>query len=106
MLLAVGEAVNNAITHGSASRQDPTVTIESLREPDVLLFCVSDSGRWTRDSVQSRRAGRGGLGLSIIHDLTRDVDIRRNRLGTNVIMRSVASSARVSKLPSMGMPSV
>jgi len=80
------------------------VTIEASREPDGILFCVSDSGRWTRDTAQSRRTGPGGLGLTIIHDLMHDVEIRRSRLGTNVVMRHATSGTRVSKPPRVGMP--
>lgn len=86
VLLAVGEAVNNAIEH--ASLQDPRrfVGIEAFADAERIAVSVTDSGRWIKDSASSRRNETRGRGLTLIHGLSDDVQTLRGPLGTRVTM--------------------
>ncbi len=86
VLLAVGEAVNNAVEH--ASGQDPRrfVAIEAFAGERRIEISVTDSGRWSKDSAVSRHASDRGRGLSLIHGLSLGVDTVRGPLGTRVTM--------------------
>ncbi|MGY2063826.1 ATP-binding protein, partial [Nocardia gipuzkoensis] len=56
ILLAVGEAVTNAIEHGARSDPRDTVSLEAFRHTDHLIAVVSDTGRWSHDSSASHRS--------------------------------------------------
>jgi len=86
VLLGVGEALMNAIEHGSGHDHKRTVWLEVFAHKDRILASVSDSGRWTADSAASRRESSRGHGLTLIHGLTEDVDTTRTILGTRVMM--------------------
>ena len=83
ILLAAGEALANAIEHGSGSNPDRIVGIEAFACADGVTVTVSDSGRWVKDSAASRSAGRG-QGLTLIHGLADSVRTVRGPLGTSV----------------------
>ncbi len=86
LLLAAGEAVNNAIEH--ASHRDPRryVALEAFADRDRIVLSVTDSGRWSKDSAASRRGDGRGWGLALIHGLSHSVDTTRGPLGTSVTM--------------------
>ena len=44
ILIAVTEAVNNAITHGNHSNPDKSVTIAYSIDPNSITFSISDEG--------------------------------------------------------------
>lgn len=86
ILASVGEALNNAIEHGSGLDENRTVGIEAFASEQAISVTVSDSGRWSKDSAASSRAsGRGG-GLRLIHGLSDRVQTARSMLGTRVTM--------------------
>jgi signal transduction histidine kinase/serine phosphatase RsbU (regulator of sigma subunit)/CheY-like chemotaxis protein len=86
VLLGVGEALINAIEHGSTRDSGNVVWLEIFAQEDRILASVSDSGRWITDSAASRRASSRGLGLTLIHGLSDDVKTVRTLLGTRVTM--------------------
>jgi anti-sigma regulatory factor (Ser/Thr protein kinase) len=87
ILLATGEAVTNAIEHGSHSEPRKTVTVEAFLRDDTVAVTVSDSGRWVGDSSASLRNKRRGRGLTLIGGLADGVDTVRSSGGTRVTLR-------------------
>ncbi len=86
LLLAAGEAVNNAIEHASARDPRRFVAIEAFADARRVEVSVTDAGRWSKDSTVSRRTDERGRGLSLIHGLSDQVDTVRGPLGTRVTM--------------------
>lgn len=87
ILLATGEAVTNAIEHGSRCESRLTVTIEAFHSHGTVSVTVSDSGCWTGDSSASQRSRRRGRGLTMISRLADQVDTIRTANGTRVTLR-------------------
>ncbi|WP_406817280.1 ATP-binding protein [Mycobacterium sp. M23085] len=87
ILLATGEAVTNAIEHGSRSDSRRTVSIEGFLHQDAVVITVSDTGQWIGDSSASLRNRRRGRGLTLMSGLADDVDTRRTPAGTRVTLR-------------------
>jgi signal transduction histidine kinase/serine phosphatase RsbU (regulator of sigma subunit)/FixJ family two-component response regulator len=85
ILLAAGEALANAIEHGSGSDPDRIVGIEAFADAGAITVTVSDSGRWAKDSAASRSVGRG-QGLTVIHGLAGNVRTVRGPHGTRVTL--------------------
>ena len=86
VLLAVGEAVANAVEHGSRSDGQHVVAVEVSLHEGTLLASISDNGRWPHDSTRGPALGRG-RGFTIMKALMDEVTVRRERLGTTVLMR-------------------
>lgn len=87
ILLATGEAVTNAIEHGSGCDPARTVAVEAFLRGTGLAVTVSDSGRWSLDSAASQRSNRRGRGLTLINALADQVDTVRATRGTCVTLR-------------------
>jgi signal transduction histidine kinase/FixJ family two-component response regulator len=84
ILLCAGEALANAIEHGSDRDADRTVTIEAFAAAGQVSVTVSDSSsQWAKNTVNNRSAGRG-RGLTLIHGLADQVQITRTIRGTRV----------------------
>jgi signal transduction histidine kinase/DNA-binding response OmpR family regulator len=83
IVLSAGEALANAIEHGSGGNPDRVVGIEAFAEPGAVTVTISDSGAWAKDSAASRGAGRG-RGLTLIHGLADEVQTVRGVLGTRI----------------------
>jgi len=79
MLLAVGEAVANAVEHGNDAEATREVTLEWRKEESGGWLSVEDEGPGlTPDRLQNAALPQdafqtGGRGLFIIKDLTDDV---------------------------------
>ncbi len=86
ILLAIGEAVTNAIEHASDCDPDRTVAVEAFVRGHGVTATVSDSGRWSGDSSASQRSFRRGRGLTLINGLADSVDTVRTRHGTQMTM--------------------
>jgi anti-sigma regulatory factor (Ser/Thr protein kinase) len=86
ILISVGEALSNAVDHGSDPAWAHTVSVESFLRGDELTTTVSDCGRWTGDSSASRREAVRGRGLKMIHALSRRVETVRSPHGTRMTM--------------------
>jgi signal transduction histidine kinase/CheY-like chemotaxis protein len=87
ILLATGEAVTNAIEHGSHSEPRRTVSIEAFLCQETLSISVSDSGQWAGDSSASLRNQRGGRGLTLMSGLADAADTVRTPEGTRVTLQ-------------------
>ncbi|MEE2855343.1 MAG: ATP-binding protein [Actinomycetota bacterium] len=99
ILLATGEAVTNAIEHGSRNEPRETVSIEAFLRDDAVAITVSDTGRWVGDSSASLRSRRRGRGLTLMSGLADHVETRRTPAGTRVTLRfdhAVAESSAAS----------
>lgn len=83
ILLCAGEALVNAIEHGSDRDPDRAVTIEAFAEPDAVTVSISDTGGWAKDSGAGRAEHRG-RGLTLIHGLADRVETARASQGTRV----------------------
>jgi len=82
VVLAVGEALSNAIEHSGASSADPVeVTIECSDEE--LMVEIADRGRWRNRPPRPD----GGRGLAIMRAVMDDVDIDTDRTGTRIHLR-------------------
>lgn len=87
IVLATGEAVTNAIEHGSLCDPHKTVAVEALLRGDAVAITVSDSGQWSGDSSASHRSHRRGRGLTLINGLADHVDTQRTAQGTRVTLQ-------------------
>jgi signal transduction histidine kinase/DNA-binding response OmpR family regulator/anti-sigma regulatory factor (Ser/Thr protein kinase) len=85
VLLGTGEALSNAMEHGSDLDPRRTVSVEAFASGDEISVTVTDSGRWVKDSAASR-AHQRGRGLKLIHGLAKDSRTARTILGTQVTM--------------------
>ena len=85
VLLGTGEALCNAIEHGSDLDPRRTVSVEAFVAGDEISVTVTDSGRWLKDSAASR-ANQRGHGLKLIHGLAKHSQTARTILGTQVTM--------------------
>ena len=83
VLLAVGEAVANAIEHGSGVDARRVVSTEVSLAGGTLRAAVSDTGRWDRDSSTGPARGRG-RGFQVMNALMASVDVHRGWVGTTV----------------------
>ncbi len=94
VLLGAGEALSNAIEHGSDLDPRQIVSVEAFAAKDEISVTVADSGRWLKDSAASR-ADKRGRGLKLIHGLTKHSQTARTILGTQVTMTySLGPTAR------------
>ncbi len=87
ILLATGEAVTNAIEHGSHSKPGGTVYVEAFLRQETVAVTVSDTGRWVGDSSASLRSRRRGRGLTLMSGLADRVDTVRTPAGTRVTLQ-------------------
>jgi anti-sigma regulatory factor (Ser/Thr protein kinase) len=81
IVLAVNEAVANAVEHAGLDADD-AITIEAEVVEDVLRILVRDNGSW-RDAHPGETRGRG---LLIIRALMDQVDLKSRAEGTVVKM--------------------
>ncbi|OBI80039.1 SpoIIE family protein phosphatase [Mycobacterium sp. 1245805.9] len=86
ILLATGEAVTNAIEHGSRCEPRRTVSIEAFLHGETVAVTVSDTGSWVGDSSVSLRSHRRGRGLTLIGGLADRVATVRTPGGTRVTL--------------------
>lgn len=86
ILLATGEAVTNAIEHGSGADGSKTVSVEAFVRGQTVTATVSDAGQWSGDSSASQRSQRRGRGLTMINGLADDVRTVRTAAGTRITL--------------------
>ncbi|ORW91251.1 histidine kinase [Mycobacterium sp. IEC1808] len=86
VLLATGEAVTNAIEHGSRCEARRTVSVEAFLNGETVAVTVSDTGSWAGDSSASLRSRRRGRGLTLIGGLADRVATDRTPGGTRVTL--------------------
>jgi len=90
LVLAVYEAMANAVEHGYADCPHGPVRLQARRSSAHILITVSDDGSW-RVPTTDRFRGRG---LPLIRLLTEDVHIAAGPAGT--VVRLWAEAARTS----------
>jgi anti-sigma regulatory factor (Ser/Thr protein kinase) len=83
--LAVGEAVSNAIEHGSSNDPTHVVTVELAARGELLTASVGDHGHWV-PGLEGVLAGRG-RGHLIMQTLCDDIDIDVDNGGTVVTLQ-------------------
>jgi signal transduction histidine kinase/CheY-like chemotaxis protein len=86
ILLAIGEAVTNAIEHGSRGDATKTVSIEAFVRGHTVTATISDAGQWSGDSSASQRSLQRGRGLTMINGLADDVKTTRTPGGTRITL--------------------
>jgi anti-sigma regulatory factor (Ser/Thr protein kinase) len=86
IVLSTGEALSNAIEHGSDLDPDRTVGLEAFASQHEITVTVSDTGHWTKDSAAASRPANRGRGLKLIGGFSDDVQIVRTARGTRVTM--------------------
>ncbi len=88
--LAVGEACNNAILHGSPGGERDTVSIQCRMSDGQLIIEVKDQGRgftMPRQKVRPPMAlAEGGRGLVLIRMLMDEVSYRHSKGGGTLKM--------------------
>lgn len=90
MLVAVTEAVNNAIIHGNQCDVAKTATLVVTVAPTAITFVISDQGRgFDPDAVPDPRLPEnllreGGRGVFLIRQLADSVDYTVTTSGTTV----------------------
>jgi PAS domain S-box-containing protein len=84
LLVAVGEAVANAIDHGARGDETQTVRVEGARTDDEIVVSVSDSGRWL-PGIHGYFSGRG-RGHLLITAFADHVELDTDQHGTTVTL--------------------
>ena len=82
LVLAVGEAVANAVEHAYASAEPGFVVVEAGTGDGVLRVEVHDHGTW-RPPVDDETRGRGFV---LMRGLTAELDVRSGEQGTTVVL--------------------
>jgi len=86
ILLATGEALTNAIEHGSGVDPRKTVSIEAFVRGRTITATIVDAGQWSGDSSASLRSLQRGRGLTMINGLADGVKTTRSAGGTQVAL--------------------
>ncbi|MDD2982064.1 MAG: ATP-binding protein [Crocinitomicaceae bacterium] len=79
ILIAVTEAVNNAVIHGNSFNTDSSVRVDVIQLDKQLCFCVSDEGKgFDYDNLPDPTAPENiekesGRGIFLIRNLADDV---------------------------------
>lgn len=90
ILIAITEAVNNAVYHGNKSDKNKKVTIEFIHQDDQFVFSVKDEGNGfdyknLPDPIQPENITKiGGRGIFIIHQLADKVEFADNGRTINI----------------------
>ncbi|MFN0090424.1 MAG: PAS domain S-box protein [Acidimicrobiales bacterium] len=91
-LLAVGEAVTNAIEHAYRDRAPGQVEIDlTVAEAGELVLSVSDRGQWQAAETPDPRRGRG---TPLMAAVSESFDRRSGRAGTTVVCRLARAGGR------------
>ncbi len=98
ILLATGEAVTNAIDHGSGGDPLRTVSIEAFVRGATVSTTISDTGQWSGDSSASQRSLQGGRGLTMINGLADHVKTVRTAQGTRITLTFEHAVAREASM--------
>jgi anti-sigma regulatory factor (Ser/Thr protein kinase) len=97
ILLAVIEAVTNAIEHGSRCDATERVSIRAALRDSAVTVTVKDNGRWIPVRHDSAARNHRGRGLILIRELADNVDIVCTTEGTEITMRFTLSAAQANQ---------
>ena len=86
VLIAVGEAMANAVEHGHRDDPGGTVSLHASWFADLLRVTIRDTGRWKPQSATPDVTR--GRGLPLMHALMQDVSIDSQTTGTTVHMQT------------------
>jgi len=81
-LVAVGEAVSNAIEHAYEGRLNQTFALRARYEDATCVVFVEDNGVWRQDAGDPR-----GRGVTMMRQLSDECSIDRRAKGTSVMLR-------------------
>ena len=87
ILLAVSEAVTNAVEHGSECDESKCVLVRACVQDQALTVSVKDSGRWITQHPDPAARTHRGRGLLMIREIASNVDITCTQSGTEIVMR-------------------
>jgi anti-sigma regulatory factor (Ser/Thr protein kinase) len=87
MLVAVGEAVANAVEHAYRGVTPGLVRLTIDRDDKQFIVTVEDYGRW-RKFVEAEERGRG---IKLMHALIDGVQIRSTRESTKIVLKLLFS---------------
>lgn len=90
VLLAVSEAVTNAIQH-PRERRRPWVDVEGRLVDDLVTVRVRDYGGWERPPVRDEGGGRG---IPLMRAMMDAVEVERAAEGTSVTLQRRLSHAQ------------
>jgi len=82
ILLAVSEAVDNALQHAYPADASGPIEIVLWTEPGMLCIEVADRGAW-----REPKGGEVGMGLALMRSLVESAIIRYGPSGTRVLLR-------------------
>ncbi|MBL7497390.1 SpoIIE family protein phosphatase [Frankia sp. CNm7] len=86
VLIAVGEACNNAVEHGHREHPAGMVRLRAAALADQLWVSVIDSGRWKPLDPEATARGNRGRGIALMRGLMHHVTIDATESGTIVEM--------------------
>jgi serine phosphatase RsbU (regulator of sigma subunit)/anti-sigma regulatory factor (Ser/Thr protein kinase) len=92
VLVALGEAIANAIEHGYRGEPGGLIFLRIDMQHDHLVLTVEDFGRW-RPYVPREERGRG---IELMHAFTDGVQIRSSRESTTIVLRIKLDEAQAS----------
>ncbi|SEH89101.1 PAS domain S-box-containing protein [Mycolicibacterium rutilum] len=86
VLIAVGEALANAIEHGHRDRAGGTVSLRATVLADRLHVAIVDTGVWKPPNFDP--AAHRGRGIALMRALMQDVSIEPGEYGTTINMHA------------------
>jgi serine/threonine-protein kinase RsbW len=84
VVLAVDEAVSNAVSHAYGSDEAGRVELTLWTEPGTLSIEVVDHGHW---QTPEARPEVGGRGISLMNSMVESVLIHFDKRGSRVLLR-------------------
>lgn len=99
LLVAVSEAVNNAVSHGNKNDPEKSVTLDVDFEGDEIVVVIEDEGGgFNPENLPDPLAPENllkpsGRGIHIMKSLMDSVDFAFTRHGTRTIMRMKVEAA-------------
>jgi anti-sigma regulatory factor (Ser/Thr protein kinase) len=90
VLVALGEAVANAVEHAYRGGEPGLIRLELAQEDTRFVLAVEDFGRW-RPFVHREERGRG---LAIMHALVDGVQIHSTRDSTRIVLKANLTESR------------
>jgi anti-sigma regulatory factor (Ser/Thr protein kinase) len=81
VLIAVGEAVANAIEHGHRDNPEGVISVDATAGVDRVHLTIADTGSWKPPQSGDSTRGRG---IALMRGLMQEVDINPDDAGTTV----------------------
>ena len=88
LVLAVSEALENAVDHAFRDRETGTMTLTAELSEGTVIIRVADDGRW---QARPADAGYRGRGLDLMESLADTAVVETGDQGTAVTLRRGAS---------------